>query len=203
MFEDRLLTELMNDDAWGERQVPQEVVPPRPIRRSRMMWGAMATVTAAAAVAVVVVAGPSSTPAYAVTKNADGTVTLSLHELAMKPAEQKKLAAKLRGAGVNMIVDTLPAGKTCADGRGRSADVKWEDSDDRRDMRAVLAPGDTLAMTYSGPERMNYVASLFTGPVAKCQPVDDGVTTSEIPMSKLHIEGPGHVQSPARPVAPR
>jgi hypothetical protein len=69
---------------------------------------------AAAAIALPLALG---TPAYAVRKLPDGTVTVRIHEF----LEPKKLQASLREAGIRAEVDYLPIGQTCRQPRGTQA----------------------------------------------------------------------------------
>ena len=62
---------------------------------------------AASAGAILLTAGTQA--AYAVTRNADGTVTVEVDSI----TDAAGLQAKLRAAGVNAVVDYLPAGKAC------------------------------------------------------------------------------------------
>jgi hypothetical protein len=105
-FEERLLHELRG------------MVTERPAGRDqrRTLWrrhrlilaGGLATVVAAAIVGAVVL--PAGTQAaYAVTKNADGTVTVQIDSM----SDAAGLEAKLQAAGVNAVVQYLPEGKVC------------------------------------------------------------------------------------------
>jgi hypothetical protein len=106
-FEERLLGEL------------RTVVAARPVesRRRRPLWGgprlalagALTVVVAAAAIAGVLALTAGTQAAYAVTKNADGTVTVEIDSL----SDAAGLQAKLRAAGVNAVVQYLPEGKIC------------------------------------------------------------------------------------------
>jgi hypothetical protein len=66
-------------------------------------------VLAAAATAGVFFLSTGTQAAYAVTKNADGTVTVEIDSL----SDAAGLQAKLQAAGVNAVVEYLPAGKMC------------------------------------------------------------------------------------------
>lgn len=83
-------------------------------RRRRAILLTLTGVTAAATAAVLPLA--LSTPAYAVSKRSDGTVTVEIREF----LEPKKLQASLREAGVAAVVDYLPIGQSCQQPRGRS-----------------------------------------------------------------------------------
>jgi hypothetical protein len=66
-------------------------------------------VLAAAATVGVIVLSASTQAAYAVTKNADGTVTVEIDSL----TDAAGLQSKLQAAGVNAVVQYLPVGKAC------------------------------------------------------------------------------------------
>jgi hypothetical protein len=106
-FEDRLLGELRG-----------LVVAPAVDRgQRRPLWrgprlalaaGLVAVLAAAASAGVFLLSGGTQA-AYAVTENADGTVTVEIDSL----QDAAGLQAKLQAAGVNAVVEYLPAGKMC------------------------------------------------------------------------------------------
>jgi len=102
-FEERLLVEL------------RQMVTSRPVERGRRrpgrlaLAGGLAAVLAAAAAAGVFLLTAGTQAAYAVTKNADGSVTVEIDSL----TDAAGLQAKLQAAGVNAVVEYLPAGKMC------------------------------------------------------------------------------------------
>jgi hypothetical protein len=115
-FEDRLLAEL--------RQVvaarPQPVVAPAPPHRARprLLAGGLAATAAVAAAAVVVVAGGGgASPAYAVERQADGSVEVTINSL----SDAAGLERKLQAAGIPALVRYLPDGKMCRIPAGRPA----------------------------------------------------------------------------------
>lgn len=83
------------------------------IRRRLLAGGAVAAIAAAAAVAVPFLNG-SETPAYAVTKNTDGTITLKINEFRDPAQVEKDLAA----VGVTADVSYVKPGTRCAPDRG-------------------------------------------------------------------------------------
>ncbi|GII86051.1 hypothetical protein Ssi03_40410 [Sphaerisporangium siamense] len=103
-FDEKLLGELKAYMA--ERQAAGRA-PRRTGRRLVMAVGAVG-VAAAAAVTVPMVAGPTS-PAYAVTKNPDGSVTLTIREFRDPDAVERSLAA----VGVPADIAYMPLGKWC------------------------------------------------------------------------------------------
>lgn len=113
-FEERLLTELRRVVV-AERQVLGVCEPTRPARfgwsRRVAMAGGVAAVLAVASAAGVplLVGGEGAAPAYAVTPNGDGTVTVEISSL----RDADGLESELREAGVPAEVQYLPPGKAC------------------------------------------------------------------------------------------
>ena len=105
-FEERLLGELRSVVAAAPvdrgRRLPAW-------RRSRVALAGGVAATLAAVTAGVLVLSAGAQPAYAVTTNPDGSVTVEIDSL----ADAAGLQAKLQAAGVNAVVQYLPAGKTC------------------------------------------------------------------------------------------
>ncbi|MCA2226072.1 hypothetical protein [Nonomuraea aurantiaca] len=139
---------------------------------------------AAAAVALPLVFG--GTPAYAVTKNADGTVTITINEA----KDPKALQADLQKMGYDIIVDYLPAGKKCAT-RPRSPHwlskeqaplAVFPPPDDVSGFQidpAQIKPGQTGVLEFGvndNPKPGDVVAAIWArvsdGPVAPCELVD-------------------------------
>ncbi|MET7328609.1 hypothetical protein [Nonomuraea sp. NPDC005650] len=83
-------------------------------RRRYVGLSAAVAGVAAAATAVVVLTGLTGSPAYAVTKGADGAVSVQINEF----DDPKGLEAELGRAGVKAVVDYLPEGQTCKEPRG-------------------------------------------------------------------------------------
>jgi hypothetical protein len=106
-FEERLLRELRS----------QVVTPPVDHGKRRPLWRGPRLVLAGGVAAVLVVAASAGAfflsagtqAAYAVTRNADGTVTVQIDSL----RDAAGLEAKLKAAGVNAVVEYLPEGKMC------------------------------------------------------------------------------------------
>jgi hypothetical protein len=104
-FEERLLVEL------------RSVVAAEPVDRGRRglsrrrlaLAGGLAAVLAAAAIGSVFFLSTGTPAAYAVTTNADGSVTVEIDSL----TDAAGLQAKLQAAGVSAVVEYLPLGKMC------------------------------------------------------------------------------------------
>jgi hypothetical protein len=110
-FEERLLKELrivVTVEGHGSS--------PEPAALRRFGWkprlAAVAVVAAALAIGLAVALPTSGSAAYAVTKNANGTVTVEIN--AFRDAEG--LQRKLRENGIPAVVQYIPPGKTCKDG---------------------------------------------------------------------------------------
>ncbi len=110
-FEGRLLGELRGMVAEQPATDPER--PPRARRaRSRrrlVVAGSVAGVAAVAAGVGVPFLSRGTTPAYAVSANDDGTVTVEINSL----SDAAGLQSKLRDAGVSAVVQYLPQGKAC------------------------------------------------------------------------------------------
>jgi hypothetical protein len=106
-FEERLLRELQSQVA----AQPVDRGQRRPLWRGRRLAlaGGLAAVLAAAASAGVFFLSAGTQAAYAVTKNADGTVTVEIDSM----TDAAGLQEKLRAVGVNAVVQYLPEGKVC------------------------------------------------------------------------------------------
>ncbi len=106
-FEERLLHELQT----------KVVAQPSERGQRRRLWhgprlvlaGGVAAAFVATAVAGVFFLSAGTQAAYAVTKNADGTVTVEIDSM----TDAAGLQAKLQAAGVNAAVEYLPEGKMC------------------------------------------------------------------------------------------
>lgn len=146
---------------------------------------------AAAAVAAPLLFG--GTPAHAVTKNPDGTVSITINEA----KDPKGLEAELRRMGYNIVVDYLPAGKKCAT-RPRSSNwlskeqaplVVFPPAQDTPGFEidpAQIKPGQIGVLEFSvndGPKPGDVIAGIWArvsdGPVAPCELVDGDAPLGE------------------------
>jgi hypothetical protein len=166
-FEDRLLSDLMRSHgaalAQAARPAPRRSMP-------RPVWIA----GSAAAVAGAAIAGMSAfggvPPAYAVTRNADGTVTVSVRDVrAVDPAnaELQRLAAPVRVVPMTadctdtFVVDTAPA---------PNGGPRWSFTADGDDGSITVStsgvnPGSTLLLS-ARMEPDGNVTMGFSAPVA-------------------------------------
>ncbi|WP_157857338.1 hypothetical protein [Streptomyces yerevanensis] len=153
--------------------------------RKRRVQKRFALGLAAAAIAAgVTVAVPNGTetPAYAVEKNPDGTLTVSLRDLDWwgDPQHFEKLARKIRAAGFTAIIDKVPPGKTCQLDRGehlkqkKSGDGKWDYKYVMTHADAYLVEENLPGPKPKGSEMQSSHAfrqTFIKGPVKPCNPV--------------------------------
>ncbi|MFM9449760.1 hypothetical protein [Streptomyces europaeiscabiei] len=147
-FEDRLLDELQREIALRAEDAPEPV-----IRRTITTRRALVALAACVAAAGVVVALPSSTggsSAYAVERNGDGSVTVSMDDILLSGDDQKELSERLRAEGISVTVDKPRKGYVCAKRRGEAYQPGWVVTSSRGTGEAMpsraftLRPGDSL-----------------------------------------------------------
>lgn len=158
-----------------------------PPRRPVLRPAALAAVLAGAVVLAIGVPAllGGGTPAYAVTDNPDGTITIKIYEA----KDAKGLQATLRSRGFNVIVDYVPADKTCAPqprsttwvpgvrlARPQSATEEQEGAGFRIDP-SVVKPGQTAVLEFlvaedDGGLQAGISDRVSAGPVADCVLVD-------------------------------
>jgi hypothetical protein len=178
-FEERLLHELRG------------VVEAKPAGRGRRrpVWraprlvlaGGLTAVAAAAVLAGVFFFSAGTPAAYAVTRNADGTVSVEVDSMTDAAGLQSALAA----AGVNAVVEYLPEGKTCRQpwftpaghtpGETQSGSVgRTSDGSTNFTIGGDRPAGDTLVITtQTGPGGEQALGIAWaTGDVPPCQVVD-------------------------------
>lgn len=175
-FEDRLLAELRAIVTARPAPATAQPVPRRP-PRARLALGGVATAAAAAAAAVIATGGGSPEPAYAVERQADGDVTVTVNSL----RDADGLERKLRAAGVPAVVDYTPEGKMCKSPRGTlTSDGKLTMGVSSSDGGATtftvprdLGSDRTLVIQASVGERSTAVGvDIVEGAVAPCELVD-------------------------------
>jgi hypothetical protein len=179
-YEERLLRELRSLVA----APPVERGQRRPLWRGKRvaLAGGLTAVLAAAAAAGTFFLSTGTQAAYAVTKNADGTVTVEIDSL----TDASGLQAALEAAGVNAIVEYLPAGKECqqpwftpagaatAGGMQQSEVGRTSDGATRFTISGDQPAGTTLVITtQTGPGREQALSIAHAqGAVPPCQVVD-------------------------------
>lgn len=176
-FEEQLLMELKNEIAHrADRR--------RRLTRRLSIGGAAALVAASAAVAVPLLTGTES-PAYAVTKKADGTVRVQINEFENADRLERDLAA----AGVRADITYLRAGQECKPGRGKTSGRTAMGPGSDAAARIVkggldidprkIGPNQTLVMEFAGnkdgsrlseTDKASWVltATMITGKVSPC-----------------------------------
>jgi len=163
---------------------------PQPAKRARLrllrpaFLAPVATAAATLAVALPALLG-GGTPAYAVSKNPNGTINIEIREF----KDPKKLQADLHDLGVNVIVDYLPPGKRCQGPRStdlapreqyRRSLLQFVENDrsstgfSTRLDPSVIRTGQTAFIEYAKLEPNSVVDAAFngwiaSGPVAPCK----------------------------------
>ncbi|MEO3889578.1 hypothetical protein [Nonomuraea sp. B5E05] len=186
-FEEQLLMDLKTEiAARADRR--------RRLTRTRSVLG-VAGMAAVAAVALPLLTG-TGTPAYAVSTNTDGTISVQINEF----RDADKLEGDLKEVGVRADVSYVPIGKQCEPGRG--AVVGGEPAGIEEFRKSVsykaarvrtggvdidpryVAQGQTLVMEFaenkegSGEPNITarFKAQVIAGPVKPCTLVDWNVT---------------------------
>lgn len=181
-YEEQLLMEL-------KAEITDRVERRRRLTHRLYAGGAAVLVAAAAAFAVPMLTG-TERPAYAVTKNTDGTVRVEINEF--KDADQ--LERDLAAAGIKADITYVPAGKQCKAGRGQTggtalggepgSGASWmRDGGVEIDPRRIGADR-TLVLEFAGdhqetaetkerPLLWRLTGSLIVGQVAPCTVIDD------------------------------
>jgi hypothetical protein len=173
-FEERLLAELKTVVATRTA----DGAPSRPARvpRRRLVLSAAAVTTAIAAVVATTFA-LSGGPAYAVQRDPDGSIHVSVYDY----RDPDGLRQRIEAFGVKAVVTYLPAGTACQVPR---AMVDWlpGDSDNPgfRIHPQYIRPDQTLVYTvqlsqHHGDRVQRAAIRLANGPVAACRPVPGDV----------------------------
>jgi len=144
-FEDRLLTELRAVVA--QRPAPAAAPAPEPThhRPPRLVLGGLATAIAAVAAVVGLSVGGSSEPAYAVDRQADGDVTVTINRL----SDAEGLQSKLRAAGLPAVVRYTPPGKMCVPPDGAVAPSRSASPRQKLTTQASTSQGGKTTFTIS------------------------------------------------------
>jgi hypothetical protein len=177
-FEDRLLAELRQVVA--ERPAPEVVATPRSHRRRPLLFAGTATAAAAATAALLTLTAGGIAPAFAVDRQPNGDVSVTINKL----SDAKGLQSQLRAAGINAQVDYTPAGKACRQPRGRTAPpsngapgvagVRVDRGSTTFTVsRNMVGPGKTLVIATSGGTGPSSVGmQVIDGSVSPCVLVD-------------------------------
>jgi hypothetical protein len=185
-FEDRLLAEL-------RQIVAARPIPPAPAanaqaaasarrRAPRRLLAVAATAGVAATAILLVAGGDRVTPAFAVERQPDGNVSVTINRI----SDAADLQRQLQAAGIPAVVDYTPAGKTCRQPRGRPAPAPSRPAEARvagstakggstrfTISRNMVSSGQTLVIATSGGDGPTSVGmEVVQGPVAACQLVN-------------------------------
>ncbi|WP_454331798.1 hypothetical protein [Streptomyces glaucescens] len=156
---------------------------PAPGRRRRAVTaprlGLVALACVAAGAAWVLAPGsPADTPAYALESHPDGSVTLTLNDIALGGRLQDGLAERLKRQGIHVSVDDLPAGYQCTHPRGETLPGPFARGEDGAGgWEITLRRGDSLAFESTAqlqPDGSRQrVVSFYgvRGEIAPCDPV--------------------------------
>lgn len=179
-FEEQLLMDLKIEmAARNERS--------RRVGRRLFAGAAVAAAAAVTAVVVPLVSGPE--PAYAVSKDDNGTITVQLKEF----RDADRLEQDLKELGVSADVTYLKAGMKCQSDRGALAGGGYESAAEWRETvhykvarpggeGFVIDPqyvgqGQTVTLDFTenpqGPIKARLAASVIDGPVKPCVPEQD------------------------------
>lgn len=177
-FEHRLLVQLCQVVA--ERPGPEMVALPRSHRRRSLLFAGTATAAAAATAVLLTVTSGGVAPAFAVDRQTNGDVSVTINQL----SDAQGLQGQLRAAGINAEVDYTPAGKACRQPRGRTAapsnggpgvgGVRVNGGSTTFTIsRNMVGPGQTLVIATSGGTGPTSVGmQVVDGPVSPCTLVD-------------------------------
>jgi hypothetical protein len=188
-FEEHLLAELKEVVATRAVHSPAPVTARSPRRpRRRLVFVAGAAVTAAA------VAGSAAfwlhtSPAYAVQRDPDGSIRVSIYDY----RDPKGLQRRIEGFGVKAAVDYLPAGMACREPRADfvpadrmpRAMVDWTTLSSTKEHYfkvhpAYIGPDQTFVFTVQVSTKNHdrsqpFAIRLANGPVAACTPTPGDV----------------------------
>jgi hypothetical protein len=180
-FEDRLLHELR--ELVVTRPPATAVAIHRRPRRRRLLLGSAATAAVTAIAIVLTVSGERATPAFAVARQADGSVTVTINSL----RDASGLERELDAAGIPAVVYYTPVGKTCSQPLGTpvprrgsfqsSSGTSVTDHSVSFTIPAdLVGPGQTLVIMTSGTAGVSSFSSVgmgvVQGAVAPCHLVN-------------------------------
>ncbi|GLY49364.1 hypothetical protein [Lentzea sp. NBRC 102530] len=161
-FKDKLLNDLMREHGETVEEAPE-----RPVRSARPLLAAAGVLALAGAATFAIVGNDA--PAYAVTKNADGTVTVTIKDV--KGVDGAN--AKLREYGIR--AKAVPMSRDCAELDESRMDARdYELPDQGEDGSMTFRPGDlpegyTMLLGISNlPDRGTGLG--FTGPIRNPAP---------------------------------
>lgn len=138
-FEDRLLAELQGEIVRREAD-PSVPAARRPLFTGRRLAVAAAACAVAALAVVLIPGSPTDSPAYAVERHDDGSVTLTIKDLVPRAEVQRELAERLRTSGIHVDIQNLDGTHVCRQPRGERLP-----EDRSKAWSVTLHRGDSLA----------------------------------------------------------
>lgn len=182
-FEENLLQELRAIVA--EQRLPAAAPAIRRRDPRPRLLGAGAATLAAAAGATLILAiggGDPVEPAFAVERNSDDTVSVTVNSL----QDADGLERALKAEGISAVVDYVPAGKTCKeprgkppaarDGGGKTTIAGRQSADGSSTLtlsRNIVGAGNTLVLMSSAEKgQVRLGTAIVSGPVAPCELID-------------------------------
>ncbi len=140
-FEDNLWVKVVREHG-DELARIERTDQPRRVTRPRLLAGTTVGLAAIAVAAALLLGASTSPPAFAITRNHDGTVTVNLRKLAGIAGANAKLAAM--GVRAQIAAPTKHAPKLmCPDGAVPT--VTFDPASIRKRQEIVIAPGETGA----------------------------------------------------------
>jgi hypothetical protein len=171
-FEDNLWVEVVREHGPDLARARRPVPKPRHATRPQLLAGTAVGVAAAATAAALLFGASTSPPAFAVTRNPDGTVTVDLRQPSGIAGANEKLAAM--GVRARIAVDTKTPPELVCPG-GTAPTITFDPASIPRSDEVVIAPGqpgagNATALKGGGNTRAgatgdgNHVVRLQSGP---------------------------------------
>ena len=117
-FEDRLWRDLVRDHG-AHLATPRRISSTTRNRRPLLLGGGAVSVAGAATVLALVLTATTSTPAYAVSNNSDGTITVTIHDIAGVAGANAQLAR------LGVRARAVPAVVNCPTAVSRVPEYEW------------------------------------------------------------------------------
>ncbi|MFF9914914.1 hypothetical protein [Streptomyces sp. NPDC013457] len=196
-FDDRLLDELKREIEQSVAQRPQPA-PRRMVTRRRVALGLVACGAAALSFGLAGGQGGSAalpsvqggSVAYAVEKQADGSIAVTVRDLTLDQRQQNELAEKVRATGAGASIQNPPKGYTCmAEEKGKVISQGWHDHPDSKSLNressgskgsnwsVTLRPDDSLVIQNVQEYKSTKKSAYFFGVRGKaelCKPIPLG-----------------------------
>jgi hypothetical protein len=196
-IEDRLWMDLIGEPEAELAIAAEQPLPGRPLGRAPLAAGSVVLLAAAVAGVLALTAGPSTTPAYAVTANANGTVSVTLNEvLGVTGANEALARLGVRARIAQVEADCTQTGENVRPVPGEAAHEQQEQIVEPQKVGEGLAginmiihpdaipPGDTALITaqldnsgrpvtiFHGKQvsAASWTVGLYRGAAPTCQP---------------------------------